>query len=56
MANLIVRESKYGRVVDFLEGKGDKKDDYKYLEDYGQYKVEITDEHYVKKWDKWWIG
>ena len=55
MKNLIIRESKYGRVVSFLEGQGDRIDEYKYLE-YDGYIVEATDEHYTKKWNRWWIA
>ena len=52
--NLIIREAKHGRVVDFREGIGNKIDDYKWLEDMGEFIVESTDLHYTNKWGKWW--
>lgn len=52
--NLIVRETKYGRVVDFLEGEGKSIEEYRHLEESGEFKIEATDTHYSKKWDKWW--
>lgn len=50
--NLVIR-GEYGRVVDFLPNEGKNIEDYHELEWKG-YKLERTDDEYVKKWDKWW--
>lgn len=53
--NLIVRETKYGRVVDFLEGEGKSIEKYRHLEESGEFKIEATDDKYLCRYGKWWI-
>lgn len=49
--NVIVRD-RYDRVIYF-----NKEEDIKTIQDkYPDYKVELTEENYVCKWGKWWLG
>ena len=54
MKNLLVKETKSGIIADFKEGEGENLEKYKWVEENGEYYLEPTDRHYIRRWGRWW--
>ena len=51
--NLVIKDTKTGRVVFFREGLGHKIEEYLWLKGEG-YAVETTNRHYIQRWGKYY--